>query len=588
MSALPYKIDFRTSSRKRKDGTVWKSENLYVRFRHNGRLIYRDLGTKDKKEADIKALQIYAEETKDQKPAYSTKSLKSYLKKNNFMSVEENPLYKDYMSGVSNRRMGYYSSKRNTLIYRYVFEEQDDEIGHLNYLNITKKDAKEFKERMLLQKDHWGKPLKPSKINRIIAALSVAFDYLIKTESLSIQNPFSKKQLDRMKEQTITEKFVFQPKEIKRLLDDELLKMCYDVKAVIRESARCVRHYDYNWWCDFIDGPQYKMLSLMALTGLRSNEAAALTKGQFDKEHFRIVKIDNAFKIAPNASQMKAYLDGDKSLKIFDFPKNGEARTIVLCDKAYAIVKPLIEACKKDSDLIFVSKNEEGKYHNLHHIYYVGLKHNYRAFFQMFCEKFQINIPENEKVSAHCLRTTLNTNLLKDDSVNVKESWIAAYMGWKAKSLTRTQGASYTHYDIPQYRAVANAINILYTGYEMMWNTFKKEQRDDNIELIEAQIRNQVVKQKKILEIRKLMFEAYDIISGLGKLIGKSNRAKTMLRAFIEGTQGFERIMDWDELKEKVFINGHWLNSAILIRFDFPEEYKRLVEIHDKLNELIE
>ena len=74
------------------------------------------------------------------------------------------------------------------------------------------------------------------------------------------------------------------------------------------------------------------------------------------------------------------------------------------------------------------------KYHNFHHLYYIGLKHNYRAFFTMYCDKFKIRVPEDKKVSAHCLRTTLNTNLLKDENVAVRESWVADYMGWKPRS----------------------------------------------------------------------------------------------------------------------------------------------------------
>lgn len=590
MATLPYSVDFRTSSRKRKDGTTWKSKNYFIRYRHNGKLIYTDLETDNKAEADKKALDIYAEETKDQRPAYSTKSLKNYLKKNNFFSETENPIYKEYRDEISNYRMGYYSSKRNTAIFKFVFEKQKDEIGDINYMKITKKDAKAFKERMIKAKDSRGNPLKPSKVNRILAAFSVAFDYLIKTESLDIKNPFSKKELDRMREKTLTEKFVFQPKEIKRLLDDELLKMCYDVSAVIQESAHCVRHYDYDWWFNFINSSQYKMLSLMALSGLRSNEAAALTKGQFDKEHFRIVKINNAFKIAPNAAQMKAYLDGDKSLKIFGLPKNGEERTIVLCDKAFYIVKPLLDACQNDDDLIFVSKNEEGKYHNLHHLYYIGLKHNYRAFLKMFCDKFKIKVPENEKVSAHCLRTTLNTNLLKDPDVSVKESWIASYMGWKSKTLTRTQGASYTHYDIPQYRAVANAINLLYTGQEMLWNTFVKEQRDDNIDLIEAQIRKRNQGRYELITIRGFLYEAFNIIAALGEMGIPGRNARNTMRHFILRAKGFEKIEDLDELKEKV--NG----SLLQLRFAkhitedglFEEESARLMEIEEQLEKLVE
>ena len=585
MATLPYKVDFRTSTRKRKDGTVWTSKNLYIRYRHNGKLVYKDLETNDWSEAENRALQIYAEGTKDKKPPYSTKSFKAYLKKNSFLSAAtDNPLYKEYRDDVSNQRMGYYSSKRNTAIYHYVFEKLDDEIGHLNYLNITKKDTKAFKERLLNAKDSRGNPLKPSKINRIIAALSVAFDYLIKTESLTIQNPFAKKQLDRMRERTVTEKFVFQPKEIKRLLDDELLKMCYDVSAEIQESAHCVRHYDYEWWLNFINSSQYKMLSLMALTGLRSNEAAALTKGQFDKEHHRIVIINNAFKISPNKIQMKSYLDGDKTLKIFDLPKNGEERTIVLCDKAFYIVKPLLDACEYDSDLIFVTKRGEGNYRNLYHNYYIGMKHDYRAFFQMFCEKFKIVVPENEKVSAHCLRTSLNTNLLKDEDVSVKESWIAAYMGWKTKTLSRTQAASYTHYDIPQYRAVANAINILYTGQEMLWNTFKKEQRDDSIELIEAQIRKENEGHYKFLKIRGLMYEAFNIISSLGEMGNEGRLARNTMRHFYAKAKGFEKLKTLEELEAVVEESSNYLGFAKSLKEDFPDEAEKLLEIREKLS----
>ena len=543
---LPYSIGFRTSSRLRKDGTTWKSDTLYIRFRVNGKLKYVDLETADIKVAATKAVQVYAEQTKDAKPAYSAHSLKSYLKKNNWFSLTENPLYKEYHTKLSNHSVGYYTAKKITTDFTYVFETLDDDLGRLPYNGITKQDVKAFKERLLLAKDAKQQPLKPSRINKIFASLSVLYDYIIANEQPDLPNLFGKKQLDRIKSEQKVERFVFQPKQIKRLLDDELLKMCYDVYMEIDLGEGQIRRYDYQWWVNFIDGPQYKMLCLMALSGLRLNEVSALTKGQFDKEYNRIVRINKAFKITPNQARMKAYLDGDTTYTVFDKPKSGEERTIVLCDKAYYIVKPLLDACEYDSDLIFVSKRGEGNYRNLYHYYYSGPMHNYRAFFEMFCNKFKIYVPENKKVSPHCLRTTLNTNLLKDDSpVVVKESWIASYMGWKTQTLSKTQAGSYTHYDIPQYRAVANAINVLYTGQEMLWNTFEEEKRDDSIELIEAQIRKENGERIQKLEVKGLLYKLSNKIANydpdndpkrLEERLSKGEADTTVLEDYIKNS----------------------------------------------------
>ena len=267
MATLPYAVVQRKSYRKTAS-KEWDS-NYYLRFRINGKLRYVNLETKNKKEAEQRAIQAYAKEAANKQPAYSRNSLKTYLTQNKWFSPTENPLFVESKLRISDNKMGYHATKRLTFSLSYVFEELDDEIGRLPYQNISKKDVKAFKARLLVSKDRKGNPICASRINRIFSALSDVYSYIINNEDASLANPFSSSVIGRIKESSPRAKFVFEPAEIKRMLDPDLLKHLKDVDITLGEGTTRPYHYDEEWWLDFLDSPHYAMLSFMALTGLR-------------------------------------------------------------------------------------------------------------------------------------------------------------------------------------------------------------------------------------------------------------------------------------------------------------------------------
>ena len=505
MATLPYAVVQR--KHKNKDGSKdILSKHYYVRFRVNGQLKYVRLNATKKKEAEKEAVLAYAKEAERIPPAYSRNSLKTYLTKNKWFSPTENPLFLESKSNLPDARMGYHATKRLTFSLRYVFEELNDELGKLPYQNVTKKDVKAFMTRLVAQKDKKGNPIPISRVNRILSALSDVYKYIISNDDESIANPFDKSVTKRLKQSAPKEKFVFEPEEIKRMLNPDLLRRCKDVEITIGESTKKPFHYNREWWLGFLDSPHYKLLSFMALTGLRRNEACALTKAVFDKNNGRVVKIKNAFKSIPSIERMKNWLDGNQEYKVIGLPKTERERTIILCDKAYYTIEPLLEACEKDSDFIFVTKRGEGKYRNLYHLYYGQYRPFYRAFFEIFCRNFNISIPDDKDVSPHCLRTSLNTNLLKN-AKDIKESWVAFYMGWLAETLTRTQQTHYTHYGPNEMWQVANSINLIYTGQEMLWRDYLTDKRGNAVEIAEAELLNESEHRLAELQVKGLLFE---------------------------------------------------------------------------------
>ena len=506
MATLPYAVVQRKHKNKG-SSEVRLSEHFYIRFRTNGKLKYVKLKATDKKNANTEAIQVYAKETANAQPAYSRNSLKAYLKKNKWFSPTENPLFIESIHKIAGSRMGYHATKRLTFSLRYVFEELDDEIGRLPYQEIKKKDVKAFRARLLASKDKKGNAIPASRINRIFSALSDVYNYIIENDDESLTNPFDKSVLKRLETPKAKAKFVFDKTEIQRMLNPDLLKRIKDVDITLGEGTTRPYHYNQEWWLAFLDSPHYKMLSLMALTGLRRNEACALTKGAFDKNNGRVVKIKDAFKSIPSIERMKNWLDGNQEYPVIGLPKTEKERTIILCDKAYHIIAPLLAECEKDTDFIFVTKRGSGNYRNLHHLYYGQYRPYYRAFFEVFCKNFNISIPDDEEVSPHCLRTSLNSNLLKYAGQEIKESWVAFYMGWLSETLTKTQGAYYTQYGPKEMWKVANAINLVYTGQEMLWKDYNTEKRETNIKLAEANLLNESKARLSELEVKGLMFE---------------------------------------------------------------------------------
>ena len=576
---LPYSVVKRTSSRKRKDGTTWESKNYFLRYRNGDKLIYEDLGTSIKREAEANAFDIYASKAKKLPTPYSRRSLRTYVLKNNWTDPLLCPPYKEFQSNLTNHSFRYQNSKRVAKSLDFVFNVMEDEIGAKDYASIKKADVKAFKERLLSYRDKDGKPLKASVINRVFTALNDVYRYIINNEENDLEiNPFSSDYSPRVPTEAPKKKFVFQPKEVKRLLDYDLLKMCKDFKLVMFEGTKREKVFTERFYNAFLDGPLYKIICIMALTGMRFNEVAALKKRCFKFEG-HVLEITEAFKVAVYGSIMGNYLAGDKSIEVFGPPKNGRPRSIVLCDRAYYLLKPLLDECVNDDDLLFVRKTEEGQPRNLYPVYENNNKQYMTMFLRGFCDKFNINVPEDEVVSPHCLRTTLNSNLLKED---VKESWVAAYMGWKTETLTQVQAKHYTQFGLDTMWKVAESINYLYTGKRMLWSSRELEKRDYNVEAAEAEIRGQK-QELKFLTLKMKMLELRLRLTDFARMGGEGPTIRNAFRAFLNATEDFSDMDDFNSIRNLLALNeGSVLSGIETCELNFPQEAEALkAQVYD-------
>lgn len=592
MAKLPYEVLKRKSKRTKKDGTVVEDEShfYYIRFRLNGKLTYINLYTDNEKKAYAAAPAAYVEATKDAPVPYSKYSLRSYIIDNHWTDPLLNPRYKEFKNNISNQPFRYQNSLRVSQMLSFVFIEKEkelgEELGRVNYTSVSKSDVKKFKERLLEYRDEkTGKPLNAYYINRTLTALFDVYEYIIKNEENDIvANPFSKDITSRVKEPEYKQKFVFEPKEMKRLLDYDLLKMCKGICVSLYENKPSQREYKDKWWHNFLNTPYYKALCIMALTGMRFNEVSALRKSSFKKDG-HVVEIDTAFKVIIYGNLMKNYLDGSEDIEIFGPPKNGHTRNIVLCDKAYYIIKPLLDDCEEDSDLVFVMKRGEGKYRNLFPIYNNNVKQYMAIFLKGFCQKFNIKPNEKERISPHCLRTSLNTNLLKPDgpAYGLKESWIADYMGWKTKTLTATQSTNYTQLGLEAAWEVAAAINKLYTGKEMMWKLLNLTKREYNIETAEAEIRGQK-EQLKFLKLKTMILEIHLELASFEGLGRYGHLVRNDFRRFIIKTRDFDSKFTFNDLRDLLISGEEFVRYGLRTCEEFfPKEAEKLKLKFDEL-----
>lgn len=587
MATLPYEVLKRKHTITHKDGSkvVKESKNFYLRYRLNGKLIYKPLG-ENETEAKRDAIGLYADAIKNAPASYSKKSLRSYVLKNHWTDPLLCPPYKEFRTNISDHSFHYSNSLRVASSLSLVFEKMEDEIGKKDYASINKADVKAFKARLLNYRDEKDKPLTPTTINRIFTALNDVYKYIIANEEKElIINPFSREYTPRVPTERPKEKFVFQPKEIKRLLDYDLLKMCKDFKLVMFEGSKFQKDFKEKFFNKFLDGPYYKALCVMALTGMRFNEVAAIKKKSF-KYDGHVLEIEEAFKTIIYGNLMKNYLNGDTSIKVFGPPKSGRPRSIVLCDKAYYILKPLLDACEDDEDLLFVKRRKEGKPRNLYPIYDNNVKQYLCMFLRGFCERFNIKVPDDEIVSPHCLRTTLNTNLLRESEVyKIKESWIAAYLGWTTKTLTKTQATHYTHFSLQTMWEVADGINRLYTGKSILWNSTELVRRDYNVEAAEAEIRGQK-QELKFLNLKMKLLEFRLRLADFERVGIEGKAVRNSFRIFLNATDNYNDITDFNGIRDllmdsKFSILGglktcekHFPQEAEVLRVQVQDLYK--------------
>ena len=188
----------------------------------------------------------------------------------------------------------------------------------------------------------------------------------------------------------------------------------------------------------------YTMFCLLAYTGMRRAEAAALTSGQicngiYRGRTFHYIEVNRAFK--------------DESWNEIGKPKWNLCRSIPICEELYSILKPYI---KKDPEAPLFPGYK---------------KTRFVQFFERLKDNAKIDgvIFEDEEafamLSPHKLRHALNTNLLAEQGVEegkVSENMVAEYLSWEHQDQSKMQ-RRYTHMVASRLLPVADLISKIYS-----------------------------------------------------------------------------------------------------------------------------
>ena len=195
------------------------------------------------------------------------------------------------------------------------------------------------------------------------------------------------------------------------------------------------------------DGRQeedYAMFCLLAMTGMRRAEAAALTSGQicsgiYRGRAFHYIDINRAYK--------------DDGWTEIGKPKWDLCRSIPVCEELYSILKPYIG--DSPDDMLFSGYG----------------KTRFRQMFARLKENIALDgtVLEDEEafamLSPHKLRHALNTNLLADQGIGegkVTENMVAEYLSWEHQDQSRMQ-RRYTHMVASRLLPVSDLISRIYS-----------------------------------------------------------------------------------------------------------------------------
>jgi len=476
-----YEVAPRILTKKRPDGSVytWKSKTFYLSYYKNRKKIIENTGLTEREEA-----KKWAE---NRMKRIDGDTLRDFLENHNWFSDTRNPLYLDANSNPKKIKYNYLygQSQRNTRYLELIIKDIQDPIGDVPYNAIDRKEADSFRDRLLNMKFYTDKKGKQREVtttfrNRVILSLSVIFNYYIKYKREFFQlNPFEKFAIPDNKNSQKS-KFVFSPKQIRYMFNESLLEKMTP-KSLVNDYKGKITRLSEERWLGIIHSVYFRLFKFIAYTGLRGNEACCLTVGQFDKDYdCRVVYIDRAYKAG--VTPVNAVKNKDE-IAVVGTPKSGKARTIVLCDEAYFAVADLLEG-RDDESLVF-SPKQYGK--ELSDSLFSNTKNYvFRVFINEIKEQFKIQTKDNEELTLHGFRTSLNSNLINKSSL--RESLIAAYLGWTSKTLTNTQRIHYTHYDIDHLWEVASVINEMYSDTPIRWTPSKEEKDDLELDNIVAEI----------------------------------------------------------------------------------------------------
>ncbi len=327
-----------------------------------------------------------------------------------------------------------------SVLYR-VLEVNQDALGDITYNKITKSHALSFRERLA------GYKFPNSTKNEVMKALRAIYTFWDYDETITF-NPFKK-----------TSSFKDFPRETKDIRDTFSEA---ELKTIFNDEYMANLYPKDKEWLEFLESDYYKSYMFCALTGLRSSEVRCLIPSQITND--RILTVDRAFKEK-----------NTKSASV-GLPKFGKTRILVLCDSAYEIIADRIRWIddSKKNDYIFknIKKNNAME------------ASRWNKNFQYFMEKIQEKYPTifgNRYFTPHCLRKTLNTLLV--NKYFCSPELVIDYLGWgesiTKSSFNKIQKQHYTFTKAEHLFVIAQTIEKMFTGREMLWTMMSNEHDND-------------------------------------------------------------------------------------------------------------
>lgn len=537
-------IKKRKVSRIDKNGNpyTWQSKEYYIRYTTaTGALKYENTH------------ETTYEKAKEYKNKYFKKTISiirtkkdtllDYIEKNGWLKAETIPLYIDFKSNLTHgiqERTAYRIAKDFSKL-----KEWNDEILHLPYVRIGRKEAFSFRNR--LANDNRYFTSRANK-NQLMNELRTLFSYIMRKqdEAIIIDNPFSTKILDRFQyKDSEKSKYVFKPEEIKTMFNDFILeKILPDPQICSQREWKTILQYYVG------------IFKFLAYTGMRVSECLA---AQVNQVNSHIMLINRAYK--------------DPNQRIVRLPKSGEDRIIVLSQSAYDVIKKNIFT-KKPDELIFT--NSLG-----HMIHSSSADYYFQIFKKVIRKQMGIapTLKKNEIICLHSFRKSLNTNLLERS--DLKESYVAAYQGWtttKGAEMAPVQAKNYTEYQVVSLYKVAVEIDKQYSDKKMSW---KPEIHNESSLLMKEKAAE--IMDSKLLAA-KYRFQRIIIESIRSLMKGNPNPQDTNREKLIPDFE--EIITKLDNISYEDFCSIHVINLKRAFGFDI-EKSKEIDFAYNNLKEAL-
>jgi integrase len=447
---------------KRANGERGESKNYY--FYHNRKKV--NTGIQNKRDALAYAEKFLAEQevktiTK-QKQAIKNNpdgtTLLEKLKEDGWIAFDENDkcqYWKNpkYIMAQTSSEVSYgvQQAKQVGSVLKRVFITNNDALGRIAYNKITKTDALAFRERLAKYND-----IPNATKNEAMKAVRAIYTFWNYDETITF-NPFRKsKSFHDFPKTTQDKRDVFSSAELQTIFNKELMKKLYPKDAE---------------WLEFLESDYYKSYLFCALTGLRSAEARCLIPSQIKDE--RILTVDRAFK------------EKNTKKSSIGLPKCDKTRVVLLCDSAYEIIADRLE---EDEPNKYIFRNKRGTN--------AIEASRWNKNFSYFMKQLQAKYPSvfgGKYYTPHCLRKTLNTLLVNKYGCN--PNLVIDYLGWGENivksNYSKIQKLHYTFTKAEHLIVVAQAIERMYSGREMLWMIMNKE--NDNATDLELKKMNMLI-----------------------------------------------------------------------------------------------